>query len=1133
MAEWVAPDQEQRDIIQNALDTNLLVEAGAGSGKTTAMVGRMIELIRTGTATVDEIAAVTFTRKAATELRERFQIRLEAEYRKRAIAGEGSGSDPIERERFRKALADLDRAFVGTIHSFCAKLLRERPLEAKVPPNFQEISGPEEEEFRTESWNRALERLGARKDSRILRRLTEIGLRPAQLKGVFTELADNPDVSFVAPRVPPPPPEAVARVRDDLDELIDEALAAMPSEEPGNGWDKLQAKVRRLDFARNADNWNDPARFLDALGDALSDNSITQNRWPNKDYAKAIRDDWDDFCAEDGRARKLHNHWLAHRYPTVIRFARAVARFYAAERQRTGLLDFQDLLLGTARLLRESPTARAELGRRYRRLLIDEFQDTDPIQAEVVFLLASDPEEGDAWHRVTPRDGSLFVVGDPKQSIYRFRRADIAVYNQVKARFREFGDVLHLTANFRSTKPIEKLVNRVFEDLFPGEETAYQAAFAPLMTAPKDQEHQGVAWYGFEPAKGGGGFTGRRIHAPDTQLCAAWIRERIDAGERRPGDFMILAYTKSVLKEYARALEALDIPVQVTGGSLGVEEEIADLILLLRALGDPENPVLTLAVLVGSHFGLSHDQLYDHKLSGGSLSFLRENQPDGPVGDALRRISSFWRLTRGLPTDAAVAAIVERLGLIPHAAAGELGATRAGALLYALDTIRQAALDGKVTLTRVIEVLEAALDAEVDAPLTPGESDAVRIMNLHKSKGLEAPVVILAYPAKKGNYEPSRHIARRPDGSVVGYQLVTDSTRRGGPVIARPLDWDDFAAEETLFQAAEEIRLLYVAATRARDELIVARCDRTRDDSYWARLHDALDDPEIAEELMITPLSETESRRERLESGIDEITSRIEATRAARNSLAGPSYQAAPVTDRVRREVAVAGRPGSSAGRGREWGTVVHRAIQLAIGATKGPNGSRAGLESLDRNELRTIARGILIDADRPLDEEGEPTEIDDLVDLVAGFLASHLWERARSADQVLVEAPFSIAFSHEDALRLGIPVPGRGDDDASNGTGPADSPGDRRDRAEPARANAPMQIVDGVIDLVFRDSSGAWTIVDYKTDIFPNDEVRAARTEQYRRQVDLYSACWSRLTGEKVGERVLVFTGEGREVRW
>src|SRR5690625_175206 len=138
MAEWVAPDQEQREVIQNALDTNLLVEAGAGSGKTTAMVGRMIELIRTGTATVDEIAAVTFTRKAATELRERFQIRLEAEYRKRAIAEEAADSDPIERERFGKALADLDRAFVGTIHSCCAKLLRERPLDAKVPPACRE-----------------------------------------------------------------------------------------------------------------------------------------------------------------------------------------------------------------------------------------------------------------------------------------------------------------------------------------------------------------------------------------------------------------------------------------------------------------------------------------------------------------------------------------------------------------------------------------------------------------------------------------------------------------------------------------------------------------------------------------------------------------------------------------------------------------------------------------------------------------------------------------------------------------------------------------------------------------------------------------------------------------------------------
>lgn len=1114
MVRPLPPDQDQRHRIEHDLETSLLVEAGAGSGKTTAMVGRMIELIRTGTAAIEEIAAVTFTRKAATELRERFQLQLEQHYRDRMMAArDGAETDPAERERFQRALSEIDRCFIGTIHSFCAKLLRERPLEAGVPPNFQEISGPEEEEFRSESWNRALERLGTRRpDSRLLRGLAEIGIRPAQLKGIFVELSNNLDVRYAAPRVPPPSAEQLNNVRRKLERLIKASLDNMPAEEPDAGWDQLQAKVRRLRFAQVTDGWDNPVHLLDAISDTFSGNAITQNRWLDRSTAKDIQADWEAFTGEESATRQVYKRWLAHRYPIVIRFARATARYYAAERRRAGLLDFQDLLLETARLLRNQPETRAELGRRYRRLLIDEFQDTDPIQAEVVFLLASEPEKDDAWHHATPRPGALFVVGDPKQSIYRFRRADIAVYNQVKARFRDFGAVLYLTANFRSTRPIEKLVNTVFEGLFPPEETMHQAAFAPLRVMPNDFEHQRVAWYGFDPAQGGGGFSGRRIFAPDTARCAAWIDERIRSKERKPGDFMILAYKKGVLQEYARALEALDIPVQVTGGSLGVEEDLADLILLLRALGDPENPVLTLALLVGTHFGISHDELYTHARAGGGFAFLQKEHPKGPVGDALRRIRSFWNLAHSIPADAAVAAIVEQLGIIPHAAAGDLGATRAGALIYALDTIRQAALDGKVSLARAAEVLETALDAEVDAPLTPGETDAVRIMNLHKAKGLEAPVVILAYPARKSSYEPTRHIARDSDGAALGYTTISDSIRRHGPLLAQPLEWEEYAAEEQLFADAEAVRLLYVAATRAREELIIARCDKTDDTSYWHLLHGALDNAEIATRLEIAPVAETESRRGRLELTAAEIEDRIATTIAARTALAAPSYQAAPVSVRVMSPTIAAEEERNAAGRGPEWGTVVHRALQLAADTSP--------------EELRTICRGILIDAERPLTEHGEPTELDELLAAVTGFHASPLWERARAADPVLVETPFAIAFSPEEAQRLGIPS-GRAAGGSTGEHGEDAASGEQREHP------APLQLVEGVIDLAFRNPDGAWTIVDYKTDLFANDAVRHARTEQYRRQVDLYALCWTRLTGEPVTERVLVFTGEGREVRW
>src|SRR5690606_38586754 len=326
-----------------------------------------------------------------------------------------------------------------------------------------------------------------------------------------------------------------------------------------------------------------------------------------------------------------------------------------------------------------------------------------------------------------------------------------------------------LTANFRSRKPIETFVNRVFDGPFPPQATEQQAAFAPLAVAPGRSDHEGVFWYRVEPADGRGQITGARVAGPESELLASWIRERIDRGERRPGDFMILTWTKNHLSAYARALEARNIPVQVSGSGVGAEEELAELILLLRALADPGDPVLTVAALHGLFFGLSFEELYEHAAAGGKLSFVGDGGAGGagmgaggPVAAAHAVMREFGEWTRAFPADVAVGKMVERLGVLPYAAARRLGATRAAQL--------------------------------ADGPVAAGAEDVVRVMNLHKAKGLEAPVVVLAYPAADRDHPPTRRITRDADGNAVGYVLVQDATRRHGGVIARPLDWDAHAA---------------------------------------------------------------------------------------------------------------------------------------------------------------------------------------------------------------------------------------------------------------------------------------------------------------------------------------------------
>jgi ATP-dependent helicase/nuclease subunit A len=1090
--DWTPPDQKARDQIRYDLDRNILVEAGAGSGKTTAMVGRMIELIRSGTAEMEQIAAVTFTRKAAAELRERFQEKLEEEFR--TLVEAEDGAEAAVRERVSRALRDLDRCYVGTIHSFCARLLRERPLEAGVPPNFEEVSGLEEDRLRAEAWSGFLDRLAARPSSRLARRLLAVGLASSQLRGLFRQLSDNPDVHFPAHPVPFPAREAIQSVRERLGTLLDRSLEMLPAQEPAAGWDKLQAKVRSLKFSRHFGQWEDDVEFLNVLVKAFGRNEAVQNRWgvdsATKAAARALCEDWKHFEEEGLAAHRLRTDWLACRYPVAIRFARAAAGIYAAERLRSGRLTFQDLLLLTARLLRERPDVRHELGRRYRYLLIDEFQDTDPLQAEVVFLLASEPESGDRWSEVEPRPGALFVVGDPKQSIYRFRRADIALYGQVKSRFRQVGTVVELIANFRSTQPVERFVNLAFRGPLPAEENRHQAAFAPLRVRPGPRPQQGIYWYRFEPAPGRGQVGGKRIQGPESELLASWIAERIDRKERRAGDFLVLTRRKKVLATYARALEQRNVPVQVTGAGIGVEEELSDLVLILEALCDPGNEVLTLAVLEGLFYGLSHEELFEHARLGGRFSFLRSDQPDGsPAAPALAQLHQFWRMSRSAPADVVVPSIVGTLGVLPFAAAGELGESRAGALLYAMDALRVAGLDGATSLVEAVEILRTALDEdEAEAPLFPGEGDVVRLMNLHKAKGLEAPVVILADPSRPSRFPVDRHITRDAEGRAVGYLLVQEDTGFASQCVARPPQWERHEDEEIPFGEAEEVRLLYVAATRARDELVIGRCSNTEDDSFWAPLHPALDDPSIARELSIEVLPPVD--RERMTVSAEELVQATEDLVQTRASLAAPSYLTGSVTGLAKGEegFVAAGSAGAGA-RGVSWGTAVHRVLELA------GRGLRAA-------ELRSACREILIEVER-IDERGEPTEVETLLALVASVRASELWRRAEAATRRHVEVPFLVGFSGDDAEALRRIVP-----------------------PDPEAPDA-ERLVEGVIDLAFLEEGRGWVIADYKTDVFGSDEAREARTAAYRRQVDLYALCWERLTGEPVVERQLYFTAE------
>lgn len=1042
-----ASDDAARESILTDLDTNMLVEAGAGSGKTTSLVGRMYALVARGEP-VERIAAVTFTRKAANELRERFQLRLE-----QAIRESEPGSEA--RVRADRALRDLDRAFLGTIHSFCGRLLREHPLEVGLDPGFEEIAEEAWDQLVRGFWNRWLERAKLTNDAALVE-LRALHVDPRTLFAGFKCVLDYRDVEFALAEVPAPD---ITACRAKLEALLVRAQALIPKEEPAGGWDALMGLVRRLQYLRRVANWGKTAHFCDALAEfSKSRCEIKQYKWSDNKEGKARAKDLSaDFTALfDADVTTVLTRWREHRYPAVMRYLQRAAAEFARERHATGQLGFEDLLMLCATLLRENAAVRDALGARYRRLLVDEFQDTDPIQAEVCFLLASEASHGADWRAVTPRPGALFFVGDPKQSIYRFRRADIQVFEQVRAKIAECGAVLALTRNFRSVAPIGDLVNRYFgEGVFPAGATDVQAPFSPMQTVQELQPGDGIYHYAVKPD----GRSKDAIVEPDAAQVATWIASRIERGERKAGDFLILTENTKTLAAYARALGERNVPVSTTGAKLPQEHELNELLVVLRAIADPENPVAIAAALEGLFFGCSPADLYDARVAGIHFSITHRPASEELIAArGMAQLHAWWIVSQRHAADVLLERILDDTGLLYYATGLPLGDARAGALLHLIEGLRSASTTGANGITDAMSWIEVLLEKDAgDAPLRPGRADAVRVMNLHKAKGLEAPVVILAAPTNVTQHPPKLHVSRGDAGQATGGMLILDEK----DVIAQPAGWDAMADTEARFAAAEKQRLLYVAATRAKRELVIARCERekTPDTSFWSPL---------------VPLATELGTRLTLEAGAApgrraverEATSMVDAggaARAATEAATRESIAISTVTESAKQEseTARAYDLPRAPGRGAAWGRAVHRAIEAM--------GNGRGGASLD-------AFVAAVCADEGLGDDA----CEQLRELLADVRASDLWQQFVGGGDTRFELPIMQCAS-----------------------------GDDREL-----------VTEGVIDAAVRDSDG-WWLVDWKTDDVDGSGWERRRAA-YERQIGAYERMVASLTGEPVAAALL-----------
>ncbi|MDZ7697769.1 MAG: UvrD-helicase domain-containing protein [Deltaproteobacteria bacterium] len=749
-------------------------------------------------------------------------------------------------------------------------------------------------------------------------------------------------------------------------------------------------------------------------------------------------------------------------------------------------MNFNDLLLKSAQLLRDNREVRRYFQERFTHLLVDEFQDTDPIQAEVILYLTGKNVEERSWRKLKVLLGALFIVGDPKQSIYRFRRADIDTYNVVKQIIKDsHGVIIPLTTNFRSLPAVCEWINPVFKEKFPAKANPYQAAFE-LLDPFKKREGGGVRRITIEKVyRNNQGEAARR----DAERIATCIEQSIKGNlppwrtdeepknregvNAEPGDFMILLRYKVHVPIYARALEARGIPYEVSGGGgFNASVELRHFLNLLTAVAHPEDQVSLVATLRGLFYGISDDLLYRFRTAGGVFSYFggQEKCQDEAVrekiGNVLAELRQFHQWTRTKPPAAALSMILDHLGIVPLASTKEMGESRAGNLLKAAEIVLNESGGTMNAFSDMVECLEqyySELEVE-EMSVEPGKEDVVRIMNLHKAKGLEAPVVFLADPLKETSHEPSLHITRQKDKALGYFVAIAQKGEHRKEIVGLPPDWQEQKAKEQKYQEAEEERLLYVATTRAKNLLVVSWYPDKMGKGGWKALYPYLqhvEELETGEEDAPLIAPEGEISPKQFMEGKKQIRGKILGSKAV-------SYQVDSVTQSSKgagEEVPFF----EDTGRGMSWGRIIHKMLELLV--------TDATIN------LELIAENLLKEEDRPLSER------DEVVTTVKGVVSSALWKRMKEAERALVEVPFSINMADEKLPR----------------------------------------IISGVIDLAFKEPDG-WIIADYKTDKV--DGKLDALINYYRPQVEMYKTLWQDMTGEAVKETGLYFVDTGKWAR-
>jgi ATP-dependent exoDNAse (exonuclease V) beta subunit len=1181
------PDQADRTLIREGLDETVIVEAAAGTGKTTELVSRILNVLARGRARIEQIVAVTFTEKAAGELKLRIRKELESLRQRAADAG--------VQTRLTDAIQRLEEAHVSTIHGFCADLLRERPVEARIDPLFEVLTEPRAERifneaFRTwlheqlehppEGVRRALRRSVWSRDGR------DRDDGPIErIRWAARELSEWRDFDGAWRRDPFDRDAELNRVIARVHELT--ALSA----DPTSSRDLLYldtSPIRELshDIETSArfdladpDGWE--ARLIDL---AQNKNVRRARRGRERAYKpgttrdqvwaayEALMNELDEFqrAADSDLAALLHDE------------LRAVVDLYESLKQRAGALDFVDLLLRARDLLADHPRVRLAFQVRFTHIFVDEFQDTDPLQAEILLLLtANDPEEHD-WHRITPVPGKLFIVGDPKQAIYRFRRADVETYREVCELLESRGAKrAFLHTSFRAAPTIQRTVNAAFAPLMTGDRQTLQAPYEALsayrvdppdqpsvvvLPVPEPYGQRRVAGYAIEKSlpDGVGAFVHWLLAESRWTVTERTTRDELPIPVAiEPRHICILFrrflhFGEDVTRPYVDALEARGVPHLLVGGkSFHDREEVETIRAALAAIEWPDDELSVFATLRGALFALDDETLLQYRHVHKGFHPFRvpaKVAPEvGAVADALRLL----RRLHGGRNYRPVADTITQLLNATRAHVGFVlrtaGEQALANVLHVAELARQYEMNGGMSFRGFVEQLreQAESGRAAEAPILEEGSDGVRLMTVHKAKGLEFPVVILAdMTAKLRNERADRSIDRSRNACYLRLGRWT-------PV--------ELAAQEPLEVArdeAEGVRVAYVAATRARDLLVVpavgdvpwdggwtgplndaiyplssarrvaarsAGCPAFKKDSVWRR-----PDDEAATPLTVCP-------GEHILAGADGPYSIVwwdpralelgaePSIGIRRETLIMKDVPESVVADGLREYATWRTTREESIASGSKLSLSVRTATAWAASPeADDPSHKEGGFQSVPRDETPSEQRGLFDEPSRPSDAAtrqngnvGSVAVVDArgrmrpggvrFGELVHAMLAAVPLDAEWSTIEALADVQGRILSTPDEEVAAAVDIVARVLAHELIGRAHA------ADRRGSCRRETPIThllpdgvLVEGIVDLAFEEL-GQWTVVDYKTD----RELAAAGEDRYRRQIALYAKAIAQATGQ------------------